>query len=199
MKSLPALLIFIKNPELGTAKTRLAKTVGDERALRIYRELLRHTREVATEVNAERYLYYSKFVDTTDDWLAANFNKALQPEGNLGTRMQTAFAAVLAQHDRAVIVGSDCATLTPEIVEQAFTALNTHDAVLGPAADGGYYLLGLKDLSVDVFSDMVWSVDTVAEVTRQRLADAGKTVAELVELSDIDTEADWVRYGWEVE
>lgn len=198
MTTRPALLIFIKNPELGTAKTRLAKTVGDERALRIYRELLRHTREVTTQVAASRYLYYSKFVDTTDEWSADDFHKAVQPAGDLGRRMRTAFEAVLAHHDRAVIVGSDCATLHPAILERAFAALGTHDAVIGPAADGGYYLLGLKDLSVDVFGGMTWSVATVATTTIDRLEGAGKTVARLPVLSDIDTEDDWKRHGWEV-
>ena len=112
--------------------------------------------------------------------------------------MRTAFAAAMARHDRAVIIGSDCATLTPDIVNNAIAALDTHDAVIGPATDGGYYLLGLKDLSVDVFSGMTWSVDTVGSETVRRLTEAGKSVATVPELSDIDTEADWNQYGWDV-
>ena len=198
MKHATALILLIKNPELGKAKTRLAKTVGDARALRIYHELLRHTREVAEQIDAHRYVHYSSFVDTRDDWSAEKFTKSLQPAGDLGERMRTAFAAALEQHDRAVIIGSDCATLTPDIVNNAIAALDTHDAVIGPATDGGYYLLGLKDLSVDVFSGMTWSVDTVGSETVRRLTEAGKSIATVPKLSDIDTEADWNQYGWDV-
>ena len=190
------LIIFVKNPRLGFGKSRIAETAGKERALQIYRALLAHTREVALAVHAHRYLYYSTFVDEADAWSAAEFRKALQPEGDLGARMEAAFGDVLQRHRRAVIIGSDCAQLTPAIVERGFAALATHDAVIGPATDGGYYLLGLNSLAVDVFRNMTWSVDTVGEQTIRRLEAAGRSVARLPTLSDIDTEADWARYGW---
>ena len=192
-----ALLIFIRNPRLGVGKRRIAATAGDARTLRIYRALLDHTRRVSSVVPATRYLYYSELVDTADEWPAADFRKALQPPGNdLGAKMQAAFAATLPRHPKVVIVGSDCAQLRPAHLSAAFAALDTHDAVLGPATDGGYYLLGLKDLAVDVFSNMTWSTDTVAAETLARLAAAGRSVAQLETLSDIDTEADWEKYGW---
>ena len=96
------LLIFIKNPEKGKVKTRLAGTVGDDRALKIYQSLLAHTRNIALSVAAERFLFYSSFVDKNDDWQAADFTKAMQSTGDLGDRMEKAFAAVLARHDKAV-------------------------------------------------------------------------------------------------
>ena len=186
-----ALLIFIKNPIVGTVKTRIAKTAGDARALEIYRQLLDHTRSVAQSVKATRYLFYGSFIDENDDWSPAHFHKRLQSPGSLGHRMQIGFETVLAEHDCAVVIGSDCAELSAAHLESAFQELESHDAVLGPVYDGGYYLLGLKSPLPDVFSDMAWSTETVFRETCRRLADHNRPFATLNTLTDIDHEADW--------
>ena len=113
------LLIFIKNPQLGRVKTRLAATVGDETALDFYRRLLSYTREVAQSVEAERLLFYSDFVEENDDWSASFFEKKVQRGDDLGERMAHAFADSFTDFEtenRVVIIGSDCASLTPEIL-----------------------------------------------------------------------------------
>ncbi len=189
------LLIFIRNPELGKVKTRLARTVGDAEALRIYQILLDKTRQAALEVLADRWLLYSDFVDQTDAWTADNFQKMLQASGDLGERMAQAFqAAFAAGAGQVVIIGSDCPDLSGNILEQAFNALETSDCVLGPVPDGGYYLLGMRSFDASFFQNIAWSTDTVRAVTMERMALAGKTCLLLPLLTDVDTEEDWL--GW---
>ena len=192
------LLIFIKNPELGKAKTRIAQTVGDEKALQVYLELLAHTRKVAKEVNAQRHLFYSSFIDEKDEWKQKDFQKFLQAKGDLGNRMSLAFQNAFQQSEKVLIIGSDCASLTSEIVEQAFTALDEHDFVIGPATDGGYYLLGMRQFQPAVFRDITWSTDQVFPATIERINALEKSYFVLPELSDIDYWEDWLKYGWNI-
>lgn len=193
-----ALLVFIKNPILGTAKTRLAATVGNEEALKIYKELLRHTREVSLKVNAKRHLFYSHFIDNNDEWNNQDFQKHLQSDGDLGEKMADGFqTAFQKKHQNIVIIGSDCASLTSEIIEQAFLYLNNNDFVIGPADDGGYYLLGMKIFTPEVFQNIAWSTESVFTSTIQIIEQLNKSYATLPTLSDIDYEEDWKKYGWE--
>lgn len=190
-----ALLIFIRNPELGKVKTRLARDLGNEEALRIYRELLTHTRRVAESVPANRYLYYSDFIDEQDEWSAGQFRKLLQPQGDLGERMLSAFELALDENDTAVIVGSDCPGLNTGLLQTAFEQLQNHDFVIGPALDGGYYLLGMQKVYPGVFLDMTWSTANVFRETTRRIEALGATYFTLPPLSDIDYAEDWERYG----
>ncbi len=191
-----ALLIFIKNPVKGKVKTRLAQTVGEDQALMIYLELLRHTRDIAQQVDANRLLYYSHFIDQEDEWSKDIFHKVLQQGNDLGAKMGNAFEQALSTHKKAVIIGSDCASLTPEIVNEAFRLLDHYDFVLGPAIDGGYYLLGMKSFYPEVFENIAWSTDEVAAATIDRIDALHKTYSLLPLLSDIDYEEDWKKYGW---
>ena len=194
-----ALIIFIKNLELGKVKTRLAKTVGDEKALDIYKALLLHTKDVALQLNADRMLYYSEDIPEKEDmWPEDDFQKYIQYGEILGERMFYAFEDALAVHDKAIIIGSDCASLTPEIVAEAFDALDRFNFVIGPATDGGYYLLGMKKLQIELFQQMPWSSDQVLPETLRRINALGKTVYQLPELSDIDYEEDWKKHGWDI-
>lgn len=195
----PALLIFIKNPEKGKVKTRLARTVGNEQALEIYKALMAHTRSLAIEVEARRYLFYSQFVDQADDWSNDLFAKGLQSEGDLGIKMSMAFQMVLAKHSKAIIIGSDCASLSAATVEEAILALDTSDFVVGPALDGGYYLLGMRKFEATLFQNMPWSTDQVAQITLDRIRVLGKSYHTLPALSDIDFEEDWKKYGWDLD
>ncbi len=194
----PATIIFIKNPELGKAKTRLAATVGDERALAIYKELLRHTRETVLQIeNCEKYLFYSSFIDKQDDWPNDFFHKKLQPTGDLGTRIKTAFKEVFETNQPVLIVGSDCASLTSEILAKAINDLKENDFVIGPAEDGGYYLIGMNNFQPSVFEDIAWSTEQVLPQTIDEIQNLGKTFGLLTTLSDIDYEEDWEKWGWE--
>ncbi|MEO6758128.1 MAG: DUF2064 domain-containing protein, partial [Saprospiraceae bacterium] len=124
------LLIFIRNPAPGQVKTRLARTVGNPAALRIYRILLDKTRAAASAVEAERWLLYSDFADSQDQWPEPDFRKMVQQAGDLGERMAQAFqSAFAAGAHRVVVIGSDCPDLDGAILEQAFTALDTADCV----------------------------------------------------------------------
>lgn len=186
------LLIFIRNPQLGKVKTRLARTVGDTEALRVYQILLEKTRVAAQGVQAERWLFYSDFVEKNDAWPEADFSKKKQADGDLGQRMEQAFrTAFEAGASKAVIIGSDCPELTGEMLQKAFDALDEADFVLGPAPDGGYYLLGMKRLEPAVFRGIEWSTERVRTLTLEKIRAAGKSCTLLPELSDVDTETDW--------
>ena len=192
------IIIFIKNIEKGKVKTRLAATVGDDQALKIYKALLGHTRKVACAVDAKRFLYYSSFIEENDDWSSDLFIKKNQTNGDLGDRMSTAFKESLEATDRVIIVGSDCASLTPEIVELALEKLKEVPFVVGPTFDGGYYLLGMNKFEPSVFENIEWSTESVFATTLSRMKELGKECYLLPKLSDIDYEEDWVKYGWEV-
>lgn len=183
---------------LGKAKTRLAATVGEERALAIYKELLRHTREIATQTEANRLLFYSHFIDEKDEWPAEDFQKNLQIDGDLGEKMGEGFQIAFGQKaSKVIIMGSDCASLTPEIASQAFEVLDNHDFVIGPADDGGYYLIGMKTFSPTIFENIDWSTELVFSQTVKVIEQLNRTYGTLPTLSDIDYEEDWIKHGWD--
>lgn len=179
------LLIFTRNPELGKAKTRLAKTVGDETALDIYKFLLERTRDEAIQVAADKAVYYSVKVRENDIWDAALFQKHQQKGADLGHRMQHAFEqGFKAGYEKVIIVGSDLYDLSSKNIDYAFETLDQHDVVLGPAEDGGYYLLGMKTLHASVFHNKEWGTSTVRADT---LADLkSQNVKLLATKNDID-------------
>ena len=193
-----SLIIFIKNPRLGKVKTRLAATAGDERALRIYQALLEHTRHLALNLPVRRFLYYSDFIDWNDAWQVDSFEKKVQQGEDLGQRMSHAFQKVLSRSKKAVIIGSDCASLTVSILREAFSALDQAPFVVGPATDGGYYLLGMQTHTPQLFSGIPWSTPQVFPETLQKINDLQAGYHLTPELSDIDYEEDWEKYGWEL-
>jgi uncharacterized protein len=185
------LIIFYRNPELGKVKTRLAATVGDERALAIYLKLVAHTRSIASEVNCDRIVWYSNFVDTEDNWPNKLFLKERQTGETLGDRMRFAFDRAFQKgYQRVCIIGTDCLELTCDILMKAFKGLNTHDAVIGPARDGGYYLLGMKKPNPELFSNKVWSTNMVFENTIKDFERLKLSYDLLPPLADIDEEKD---------
>ena len=182
-----ALIIFIKNPETGKVKTRLAKDIGNENALTIYKHLLAHTRKIAIEVKAKRFLFYAEKISLRDDWPETDFKKFVQQGDDLGLRMFNAFEKAFLNSQKVIIIGSDCMELTPDIIEKAFLELNNHDFVIGPAKDGGYYLLGMKVIEHRLFQNKNWSTQTIAADTLKDISDLNKTCYILPQLSDIDT------------
>ena len=193
-----ALIIFIKNAEKGKVKTRLAKTVGDDKALQIYLALLKHTRNLALSITCDRLLFYSNTINRSDDWSNNSFQKHLQKGTLLGDKMYHAFQTAFQDHDKVVIIGSDCASLSTEIIQTAFNQLEHYPFVIGPALDGGYYLLGMRKLQGIVFKDIEWSTENVLPETIKRIKSIGATHFLLPALSDIDYEEDWLKYGWEL-
>ena len=185
------LIIFIKNPKLGKVKTRLAVTVGDEKALSIYKKLLDFTQKLAISLPCERLLFYSDEIETNDNWSNIFFQKNKQHGNDLGERMKNAFQKTLLTSKKAVIIGSDCAELTKEILENAFDALEKNDFVIGPAEDGGYYLIGMNYFEPSVFENINWSTEEVLPKTLEKIAHLERKVALLPTLSDTDNEEDW--------
>jgi rSAM/selenodomain-associated transferase 1 len=131
------LLIFTRNPELGKAKTRLAKTVGDKTALEIYKFLLQKTRDVSLKVTSDKAVYYSVKIRTNDIWDDEIYQKHQQNGEDLGIRMKNAFKdGFNSGYQKVMIIGSDLYDLSPKNIENAFTELNNNDVVIGPALDG---------------------------------------------------------------
>ena len=179
--------IFIKNPEKGKVKTRLAKTVGDDMALEVYQYLLKKTMDATLDLNCDRTVYYSRFVDEKDEWDNSLFQKRLQSDGELGLKMKNAFKEAFDNGSQKVlIIGSDCPQISADLINMAFDLLDNTDCVLGPAKDGGYYLLGMKTLLTPLFENKEWSTDSVLDDTVLDLLDAGLKYAKLPMLSDVD-------------
>ncbi len=157
-----------------------------------------YTRKIALSIEAERFLFYSDYVNNEDDWPNEAFTKGQQPDGDLGTRMIKAFETAFESNNKVIIIGSDCASLTSEIVQSAFDELDKHDFVIGPAMDGGYYLLGMNKFSPSVFLNINWSTETVFTETIDSFVALNASYAVVDKLSDIDFEEDWEKYGWEI-
>lgn len=195
-----ALLILVKNPIAGKTKTRLAESVGHETALKMYHQLMEYTRDQALNLTGtKRMLFYSESVIEPDAWPADEFEKQVQKGPGLGERMANAFkTAFAAGAERAVIIGSDCPGVTAGLLKKALSSLQENDLVIGPALDGGYYLIGMTKLHPSLFTDIEWSTDRVAQETLKKAKELDLKVAELVPLSDVDYLEDWESYGWEV-
>jgi hypothetical protein len=181
------LIIFYRNPELGKVKTRLAAAIGDAKAYSIYLLLSEHTRTVADGLPQKKALYYSDYIDVDDEWSNQRYQKFLQSGVNLGEKMENAFKAGFDSGYKSVcIIGTDCLDLTDKIVRQAFRTLLTHDVVIGPAVDGGYYLLGMNHLHSSLFKNKEWGGDTVLTDTLREIQLLGLTWFQLELLNDID-------------
>jgi uncharacterized protein len=190
-----ALIIFARNPVLGKVKTRLASTVGNEKALAIYHSLLTYTAGITSMVHCDKYVFYADGVSKQDSWDDTVFSKKEQEGNDLGERMQLAFHSIFEKgYKKVVIIGTDCFELTETILEKAFASLDSYNAVIGPSADGGYYLLGMNKYYPFLFADKSWSTDTVFKGTITDLSAHDIPYFTLPVLHDIDTEADWNQY-----
>lgn len=185
-------MVFIRNPVFGKVKTRLAATIGDARALNVYKKLLDHTRSVSVALPCDKIVYYSDFIPGEDEWKQSGFRQALQTGGDLGERMENAFDEALKQYQAVVIIGSDCHELRMEHLQHAFASLEEHSAVIGPAHDGGYYLLGLTTRIRELFHNKRWSSDSVFGETVNDLRMLNYPFDELELLHDIDKEQDLI-------
>lgn len=185
------LLIFIKNPKKGKVKTRLAETVGEQKALAVYRKLLEHTISEAGNVKSDRQIWYSDFVDQNDEFSSNMFKKCLQKGRDLGERMKAAFEdGFKSGYGKIVIIGSDCPGITSGLIGQAFWELENHQLVVGPSEDGGYYLLGLNGFYPELFSGVNWSTDQVLPQTMKTIQKREFTFKVMPVLNDIDTAED---------
>ncbi|MBO0949241.1 TIGR04282 family arsenosugar biosynthesis glycosyltransferase [Fibrella forsythiae] len=184
------LIIFVKNPIPGTVKTRIARTVGAEKATEVYRHLVQYTQQITRSGPWQKAVYYADFINPDDGW--NGYSKFQQVGADLGERMVGAFREQFAAGaEKAVIIGSDCLTITEEHLFTAFAALDDVDAVVGPATDGGYYLLGMKQLLTPLFDNMPWSQPELRLLTEQAILQQGLTFERLQELTDIDEWSDY--------
>ena len=189
------LLVFAKAPVPGLVKTRLAGTLGPCGAAELYQRLLRRTLTIAVTARlcpAELWCApdarHGFFTACRRDY---GVRLRRQCDGDLGRRMNHALNRILASHPYAVLIGGDCVSLGAAELRQAFACLAAGtDAVLGPAADGGYLLVGLRRPGPSLFQSIAWSTPAVLETTRRRLWRAGLVWAELPAGWDVDTPAD---------
>jgi rSAM/selenodomain-associated transferase 1 len=195
MKS--ALIVFLKAPRPGQVKTRLAKNIGAEAACAAYRQLTETVLDrVSPQSSAQlRYAPDDAFAEI-QPWLRPGWEAAAQGPGDLGERLHAAFVETFNQGAaRVVIIGSDCPGVSARDIEAAWAALKANDVVIGPATDGGYWLIGLREPQSALFKEMAWSTKTVFQETVKRCEAAGLSVKLLRELADVDTETDWLAYS----
>lgn len=177
-------LVFIKNAVPGKVKTRLAKDLGDDLACDIYKKLLAITDKAISNVDCDSIVYYGESIEK-EGWETSS--KKVQSSGNLGDRMLYAFTESFdAGYEQVIIVGSDLPDLSSEIISYAFAKLHDSDLVIGPAEDGGYYLLGQKAVNTSIYEDMPWSQENLLDITLHKLKQENKTVALLQPLNDVD-------------
>lgn len=193
-----AVLLFAKAPIAGQVKTRLIPVLGPAGAAALHRRLLVELSEtLALNLNSILELWCAPDAEhPVFQDLATRYTLPLyvQTGADLGDRMLRAAEDALSRHTRVVLIGADCPLITPELLEQTFTWLaEPQDAVLGPAEDGGYVLIGMNRVHPLLFSDMPWGTDRVAEETRRRLLRLGWTWREHQVLWDVDRPADLLR------
>jgi uncharacterized protein len=182
-----AVIVFQKSPEEGKVKTRLAKDIGHKKATDIYIFLLTHTHQQVQKVDADVFVYFQGGINE-NYMVLPRYYLAHQEEGDLGKKMEAAFSEVFNYGYREVlIIGSDCFELDNEIIEEGFGSLASHDLVIGPAVDGGYYLLGMKKLNSSLFRNMPWSTSSIAELTFSEASSQGMSIYKLPILRDVDT------------
>ena len=186
-------LVFQRNEVLGKVKTRLAAGVGEEQAMEIYRYLLNKTYLALKEITVPVTTYFSEFIP--ENPIHSAENKQVQVGGDLGERMKNAFVAHLESGmEKVVLIGTDCPSLEGTHILQAFEALEHSDLVLGPARDGGYYLIGMKRRADFLFEGITWSSELVLSQTLTLAAEQGLHSSLLPILEDIDSLEDWERY-----
>lgn len=185
MKEKNLLMIFTRNPELGKCKTRLAATIGNQAALEVYQILLNHTVNITKDLDITKEVHYSVKVRENDIWDNDIYRKKQQSGEDLGQRMKNAFQNGFTNgYTNIIIIGSDMYDLSQKDIENAFRALEDHEYVIGPAMDGGYYLLGMKKMNSRVFENKAWGTETVLQNT---LNDLQQTNIKLLEeRNDID-------------
>jgi len=186
-----SIIVFVRKPELGKVKTRLAKEIGEAAALSIYKQLLSITRNTVAPLECDKFIFYSDSLALDDQWENDVYKKEIQQGETLGERMEHAFSKLLqGGYRKVIIIGSDCPGLTTSIIEEAYQKLDTCEVVIGPAEDGGYYLLGLTNLFPQLFRSKAWSTGTVFSDTVKDLVHSGISYSLLPELVDIDRRED---------
>lgn len=199
-KNLNKLLIFTKSPVLGEVKTRLQPDYTPEESLKIHKRLMLNTLELTKKLDyfnidlccaPDRNTLF--FLDCENNF---PINLTNQQGSDLGERMAYSLSVALQTNEKVLVIGTDCPDIDESYLEQALTALDAADVVIGPATDGGYVLLGLKRFSTDLFTDISWGTDTVLKQTQDVLNDLGWSWHELETKYDVDRPEDLLRYEY---
>ncbi|MFC5623498.1 TIGR04282 family arsenosugar biosynthesis glycosyltransferase [Algoriphagus winogradskyi] len=189
------IIIFQKNAELGKVKTRLARSIGNKEAFDAYQRLVNYTHKVASKNPAQKILFFSNFLEQDLSKYPEGYRFELQSGNDLGEKMKNAFDQLFKEKfDRILIIGTDCAELTPELLSEAFDILDTQEVVIGPAHDGGYYLIGMKRFIPGLFEGIPWSTAEVSSLSMNYLERNFISYSKLPTLFDVDFEEDWERF-----
>ena len=189
------LIVFARKPVKGKVKTRLGKVIGCYRAMEVYRFLLMSTlRELQTIRRVRKILMVADPADIS--WFRRQLfcrGWIVRPQtvGNLGRRMEQAFSYELRRSGSVVLVGSDVEAIQAKDIIQTFTLLGQGvETVIGPALDGGYWLLGRSDCDADIFNDIKWGGSQVFSKTKKKLESTGCSYCEISQRRDIDSRSD---------
>ena len=184
------LIVFVKNIKLGKVKTRLAKTIGDEAAFEVYKELIAITEKATSTINFDKVIYFSDSIVETK-WI--NSEKRVQLGVDLGARMKNAFTdGFNLGYEDIILIGSDLPDISKIIIESGFKTLKINEVVFGPAEDGGYYLIGMSKLHSFIFDDKPWSQSHLLDVSLNELNKNNVGFSLLEILNDIDTYEDLI-------
>ncbi|MCK5088106.1 MAG: TIGR04282 family arsenosugar biosynthesis glycosyltransferase [Melioribacteraceae bacterium] len=197
-KSRTSIIVFARYPVEGKVKTRLASTIGARSAANIYKKIAKNViNEIKSVPNSNKYIFYSEEKENglIKKWLGKRFYYAHQNGDDLGERMQNAFRIVFGHSpNKVIIVGTDTPDLSADVINNAIDVLDKSDIVIGPAKDGGYFLLGMRKFYPELFQGIQYSTDTVFDETIKKINSLGLTFNRLNELQDIDTEGDLVQW-----
>ena len=204
MKADCALIIFVKFPQKGKVKTRLAKDMGAYFATEFYRICAEHIFSEIKKLKKENfttyiYCYSNSEVEMVSGWVGKEFIVRAQIDGDLGERMSGSFKEVFHQgFSKALIIGTDVPDITSDLINSAALKLDENDFVIGPSSDGGYYLLGMNRLITEIFQNINWSTSLVLQNTLDKINSLGLKLDLLDELIDVDTKIDlhnWMKIG----
>lgn len=176
MSSERLVITLVRNVQIGKVKKRLAKTVGDEKALQVYIHLLDHTAEIMQQAQAHKAVYYSDFIEEADEFMVPFFHKYLQQGNNRAERVGHAFLKGFSRNFQKIIfIHTDYYTLEAENLHQAFDALEKYDVVLGPSLQGNCYLVGMKQYHKNLFQHKEWNgnnllVDLMLDLKKENLS-----------------------------
>lgn len=192
VKSDSSILLFIKSPEKGRVKSRLALAADEETALEVYKSFVLDIADALKERGQPVTICFHPWnsEETVRSWLREDFSYAPQRGEDLGERMENAFKNSFSEDVvKVVLIGSDIPDLTPAVMDEAFSSLELQDAVIGPASDGGYYMIGFRKHAFlpDVFRGVPWGTGSVFQQTMEIFQRSGIRVHVLPEWNDVDT------------
>ncbi|MCF8233235.1 MAG: TIGR04282 family arsenosugar biosynthesis glycosyltransferase [Bacteroidales bacterium] len=189
------LIIFAKSPVVGKVKKRLIPFLGEAGACDAYKKMLLHTRHVCDRVISDRVVFYTDDRQIFNIWPDDLYQKQAQQGDDIGMRMLSTFEyAFRMGYQKAVLFGGDIIEINPNILQTAFATLDRNEVVIGPASDGGYYLIGMNRLLPGLFYDIDWSTDRVFRQNVEKIEKMALSYAVLERLSDIDDYDDYLRF-----